>query len=264
MKPSSTPTLFLLLLCSRPPEGYHNPLDNGGSMLTLVPVTFPEGQGEPINTIISGNSDSHVLVDSEENGGLRNYFLSLGFSGECLGQHEGSHQGANLGDGNGYKNETAVIRWNYGDASFGSCKETIDGGNHFRYWIQDGSQGNSGAIFMAISYELPLSSGHDIVTNGYNFGRDWLIGNITGSSIPANLTSGQTFSGTTSSANWTYQTDITYVSGLLQNTNDGINHNASVGIDGFNSSDGLVAVLDIKVMDKPANFGYSTLFYFIL
>jgi len=27
---------------------------------------------------------------------------SFGFSGECLGQHSGSQQGANLGDGNGY------------------------------------------------------------------------------------------------------------------------------------------------------------------
>ena len=61
-----------------------------------------------------------VLQDSETNGGLRNYFLcvkkqirscrklmnhglrSFGFSGECLGQHDGSDQAANLGDGNGY------------------------------------------------------------------------------------------------------------------------------------------------------------------
>lgn len=135
-----------------------------------------------MNIIISGNSDSDVLVDSEADGGLRNYFLwgllpalcpravandkciphrSFGFSDECLGQHAGSDQAVNLGDGNGYRmpfwiasdflganhldcrhwtvNETAVIRWNYGDAALGSCKETIEGGNHFRYWVQDGS-----------------------------------------------------------------------------------------------------------------------------
>lgn len=37
-------------------------------------------------------------------------------------------------------NETAVIRWNYGDPQLGSCKETIEGGSHFRYWVQDGSK----------------------------------------------------------------------------------------------------------------------------
>jgi hypothetical protein len=36
-------------------------------------------------------------------------------------------------------NETAVIRWAYGDPVIGTCKESIQGGNHFRYWIQDGS-----------------------------------------------------------------------------------------------------------------------------
>lgn len=72
-------------------------------------------------------------------------------------------------------NETAEIRWNYGDAQLGACKETIEGGDHFRYWPQNGPQGNryglgiiclqeinfvcftSGAIFMAVSYELPLT-----------------------------------------------------------------------------------------------------------
>lgn len=132
---------------------------------------------------------------------------SLGFSSECLGQHSGTGQAANLGDGNGYstypqyshpvtsisrigisqENETAVIRWDYGDPELGTCKETIQGGNHFRYWVQDGPQGNtyvylspyspalvhrgflarnahtrrndnnSGAIFMAVSYEMPIA-----------------------------------------------------------------------------------------------------------
>jgi len=80
-----------------PPYGYYSPLDSGGSMLTVrrareqyifsiadffflsdfqkIPVTFPMGQGEPLNAIISGNSDERVLVDVEANGGLRNYFL---------------------------------------------------------------------------------------------------------------------------------------------------------------------------------------------
>ena len=69
-------------------------------------------------------------------------------------------------------NETAVIRLDYGDPTLGTCKETVEGGNHFRYWIQSGSSANryyvlsfasfdkthlleSGAVFMAVSYELP-------------------------------------------------------------------------------------------------------------
>lgn len=40
------------------------------------------------------------------------------------------------------ENETAVIRWNYGDPQLGSCKETIEGGSHFRYWVQDGKEAN--------------------------------------------------------------------------------------------------------------------------
>ena len=95
-------------------------------------------------------------------------------------------QAANLGDGNGSskytlyhapplpsftaqsprfsivnslssENQTAVIRWNYGDPQLGSCRETIEGGNHFRYWVQDGKSGNSGAVFLAASVELPIS-----------------------------------------------------------------------------------------------------------
>lgn len=32
------------------------------------------GLGEPLNAIISGNSDKDVLVDQATDGGLRNYF----------------------------------------------------------------------------------------------------------------------------------------------------------------------------------------------
>ncbi|PPQ97411.1 hypothetical protein CVT26_006795 [Gymnopilus dilepis] len=243
-----------------PPAGFYPPGDGGGSMLTSVPNTFPAGQGEPINVILSGNSDEAVLVDQEIFGGLRNYFLSIGFSGECLGQHSGSDQEANLGDGHGFLNETAVIRWDYGDPQLGTCQETIQGGNHFRYWVQNGPSANSGAIFMALSYELPISLEHDIVPNGYNLARDYLIGNITHTAIPtANLTNGTTFSGDTSSANYTYHTDILYVTGLLPNTSVGINHNLTVGVDGVNAADGLVAILDVKITSQPKkSFAWRT------
>ncbi|KAF5360735.1 hypothetical protein D9756_005104 [Leucocoprinus leucothites] len=256
-----------------PSEGYYDPSQSGGSMLTKIPVTFPMGQGEPINAIITGSSDSRVLVDAEVNGGLRNYFVSFGFSGECLGQHSGSDQEANLGDGNGFskyfsaslrrdsvsqslgispENETGVIRWAYGDPELGTCKETIQGGNHFRYWVQDGPSANSGAIFLAVSYEKPIAEQHDIIPNGYNLGRDWLVGNITQSAIPTlNLTNSTTYTGTTSSGGYTYETSIRYVPGLLANSSDGINHNITVGVDGINAADGLVAVLDVRITQTP-------------
>lgn len=66
-------------------------------------MTYPMGLGEPLNAILSANSDSAVLVDQMEDGGLQNYFIAAGFAGECLGQHSGSNQAANLGDGDGYR-----------------------------------------------------------------------------------------------------------------------------------------------------------------
>ncbi|KAI0685621.1 hypothetical protein BC835DRAFT_1455583 [Cytidiella melzeri] len=244
-----------------PPQGYYNATTNGGSFLTKVPGTFPAGLGEPLNIIISGNSDADVLKDQDTDGGLRNYFWSFGYASECLGQHLGDDQSADLGDGLGYRNETAVIRWDYGDFEFGSCKETIEGGPHFRYWTQDGSSADSGAIFMAASYELPANLGHDIVPNGYNFGRDWLIGNVTNQSsiIPsANLTAGAQYSGSTSFNNYTYQTDVQYVSGLLSATSDGINHYLTVSVDGAPAIDGLVAIMQVKITARPASASYVT------
>lgn len=53
----------------------------------------------------------------------------------------------------------------------------------------------------------------------YNAGRDELVGNVTGTMIPLqSVTNQSTFSGQTSFANYTYQTDVTYVSGLLNDT----------------------------------------------
>lgn len=236
--------------------GYYNPMDDGGSMLTQVQGTYPPGLGEPINVIISAYSDSQVLQHTLSNGGLINYFQSFGFSTECLGQSDDSVQTANLGDGNGYLNQTAVIRWDYGDASLGTCQETVEGGNHFRYWIQNGQSADSGGIFMATSYEMPIAEQHNIIINGYNLGRDWLVGNATSQStiVPtANVTNTSTYSGQTSFNNFTYATTVTYVSGLLQNTSNGINHYQSVAVDGLNAIDGLVAVLTVKMVHQASS-----------
>ncbi|KAE9400220.1 hypothetical protein BT96DRAFT_768763, partial [Gymnopus androsaceus JB14] len=229
-----------------PSTGYYDPSNGGGSMLTKIPVPF--GQSEPINMIISANSDPAVLENNTNTGGLQNYFNSLGFASECLGFHLGDDQQANLGDGNGLINQTAVMRWDYGDVATGTCEETLDGGNHFRYWVQNGSSADSNAIFMAASYELPASSNHDIVVNGYNLGRDYIVGNITNSTIPTeSLSNSSTYSGATSFNGFNYSTSIQYVSGLLPNTSIGINHNLTVATDGENAIDGLVAVLTVKI-----------------
>ncbi|KAH8981883.1 hypothetical protein EDB92DRAFT_1952784 [Lactarius akahatsu] len=262
-----------------PPEGFYDPRDQGGSWLTEVNNTFPAGLGEPINVVLLGTSDSAVLVDQQNDGGLRNYFLSIGFAGECLGQHSGSNQAANLGDGHGYLNETAVMRWDYGDPTLGTCKETVQGGNHFRYWTQTGSEANrcallaltddvvismlsSGAVFMAVSYELPEALSHDIVFNGYNLARDWLVGNATAQSnlVPtASLTNTTTFSGQTTYGGYVYQNSIEYVSGFLTNGSDGINHYLSVGANGTSAVDGLVALLTVKILSSPTSSSLSSL-----
>jgi len=234
-----------------PPQGFYDPSKSGGSWLTKVNNTFPPGLGEPINIVILASSSPAVLVDQQTDGGLRNYFLSFGFAGECLGQHSGSDQQANLGDGHGYLNETAVIRYDYGDPTLGTCKETVEGGNHFRYWVQSGSSADSGAIFLAASYELPEQLGHDIIFNGYNLARDWLIGNATAQSSviqTATVTNSSTFSGQTSYGGFVYQTSVQYVSGYLTNTSNGINHYLSVGANGTNAADGLVALMSVNIL----------------
>ncbi|KAI6030426.1 hypothetical protein F5J12DRAFT_800289 [Pisolithus orientalis] len=263
---SAHPPRWLLLPGSLPAHrrntnyGYYIPMNDGGSMLTEVPDTYPAGLGEPLNIIISAYSDSEVLQNTVDNGGLINYFQSFGFSTECLGQHSGSDQAANLGDGNGWLNETAVIRWDYGNVTFGTCEETINGGNHFRYWIQNGPDADSGAIFIGASYEMPIAQQHNVIVNGYDLGRDWLIGNATSQSsvIPTEkLTNTSTYSGQTSFGGYTYQTSVNYISGLLQNTSQGINHYQSVAVNGSNAIDGLVAVMTVKVLSKPESSSTS-------
>lgn len=57
-----------------------------------------------------------------------NFFSrSFGYSTECLGLHLGDPQTANTGDGRGWTNELAVIRYDYGDSSVGSCLESLTG-----------------------------------------------------------------------------------------------------------------------------------------
>lgn len=42
------------------------------------------------------------------------------------------------------------------------------------------------------------------------------------------------------------------MSGLLSNSSDGINHYLSVPVDGMNAVDGLVALMQVKIVARPA------------
>jgi hypothetical protein len=81
-----------------------------------------------------------------------------------------------------------------------------------------------------------------------------LVGNATTQSnlIPTgSLTNGTTFSGQTTYGGYVYQTDVQYLAGYLQNTSYGINHNFSVSSSVTNASDGLVAMMNVKILTSP-------------
>ena len=80
--------------------------------------------------------------------------LSTSLGEECLGQHYGDYQMANLGDGQGNVTELEVLRWNYGDIYIGTCKETFNGGLHLRYWRQNNTYVSRNLIGLLIEYEL--------------------------------------------------------------------------------------------------------------
>jgi len=196
-------------------SAYYNPVDNGGSMLTNA-----GSLGEPLNVIISGYSSPDVLSYD----GVVNYARAIGFSTECLGIHLGGPQSANLGDGNSWVNQTAELREDYGDSDVGTCLESAIGGNHFRIFQQNGSDANSGALFLAVSQEEPSTKHHTISPNGYDVGRDTLVSWALG---------------TTSYGDVTYSTTAENVTGLLQAGTDGINHDIAI--------DGIVSVLTVTI-----------------
>ena len=97
----------------------------------------------------------------------------------------------------------------------------------------------------------------------YNLARDWLVGNATNQTtlVPTlSLTNATTLSGSTSYGGYTYLTSVTYVSGLLQNTSVGLNHNLTVPVPGDNAADGLVAVLGVTITQKPTKSSGCVIF----
>ncbi len=85
------------------------------------------------------------------------------------------------------------------------------------------------------------------------------MGNATAQSslIPTgNVTNGTTYSGQTSFGGYTYKTDALYLSGIATNSTDGVNHGSSVGNTNTLPVDGLVAVLTVSIVSKPASTSY--------
>lgn len=172
---------------------------------------------------------------------------SINFGVSCLGNVNGTNQYANLGDGFGireqgnYDGGNGVLRWNYGDPTFGTCKESIEGDNHFRWFLQNGSSAFSGAIFIAASMEESAARGHMIQTDGYNRGRDYIVGNATRNA-------------TTSYKGFVWKTEVEWIEAgvLLNATSEGINH-PQIALPGQPVQDGRVALLTVTQLEEPTN-----------
>lgn len=170
-----------------------------------------------MNVIISNLSDPFVLTEE----GFRWYYKSIGFSEECLGLHYGNVHDADLGDGDGRKPEYILARQHY-FPRWGTCWESLIGGNHFRAWQQNGTEANSGAWFLGVSKEQDSTKHHMIVPDGYNIGRDLLV---------QSAIAGGTWKGIS------WRADVEWREGLLEPGYRGINHAIA--------QDGYVAILTV-------------------
>ncbi|KAJ7060860.1 hypothetical protein C8F01DRAFT_1141084 [Mycena amicta] len=213
----AVPTASSLSIPMAAPGPFYDPRILGGSMLDDA----GPGGGEPMNIIISSQSSPPVLT----NAGFLNFAGALGFATECMGMHMGAPQSANLGDGNGWVNQTMELREDYGFPGLGTCWESLAGGNHLRMYRQDGPLANSGALFLAVSKEEDATKHHTISPNGYDAGRDLLVGHAAGK---------LEFKGTK------YAVSTQRIEGLGAKGAAGVNH----GI----ATDGGVVLLTVKVL----------------
>lgn len=207
-----------------PSEGvpYIDPRMYGGSSLDSS-----AGLGEPLNVIISGQSSAEIKTRK----GLQSYLRSLDFDFECLGLHAGTPQKAFI-DPRGLVDQYFIYRQVYTplDHVFGTCIETLRGGNHLRAWQQQGT----GAWFFACSVEQNVTKKHNIVKpDGYDLGRDQLVQKVT--SKP---------DGKTSFFGKYYRTKVDFVTGLIPVGSQGVNHGESL--------DGKTAVLTVELLEDKA------------
>ncbi|PWN42578.1 hypothetical protein IE81DRAFT_323341 [Ceraceosorus guamensis] len=180
--------------------------------------------GEPLNVIVSALSSPEILTRK----GLQQYLRSLDLDMECFGLHSGALQKANL-DPRGFSDELFLYREVYTplDHLFGTCVESLIGGNHIRVWQQQGT----GAWFFAASEEENVSKHHKIIPNGYDLGRDKVVG-----------LSQKNKNGITSWFFTRYQTKVQWLDGLMPAGAQGINHDIAV--------DGRTALLTIKILNS--------------
>ncbi|SPO27328.1 uncharacterized protein UTRI_10445 [Ustilago trichophora] len=206
--------------------GFVDPRLYGGTSFDLV----GNGMHEPLNVIISSHSSAAILTRK----GFQSYCRSLDFDKECLGLHAGGFQKAYI-DPRGWRDQEFIYREVYTplDHVFGTCIESLVGGNHIRAWQQQGS----GAWFLATSREQDASKNHMIIPNGYNIGRNQLVQQALGKAKD-----GKT------SFMWTkYRTEVQFVAGLMPQGMQGVNHDIAV--------DGLTAVLTVTVLPEKGLFG---------
>ncbi|SCZ88046.1 BZ3500_MvSof-1268-A1-R1_Chr2-1g04153 [Microbotryum saponariae] len=207
--------------------GFFNPTDGGGSWLTNATVIGNHTYGEPLNIVVSANSDPYIMTES----GFEDWCLSIQYSKQPGDITLGGKQSANLGDGNGQREQIDLLRFDYSVPVFGTLNETLFGGSHFRYWLQNGPNANSSAWFLAASVEMSLAEHHMIVPNGYDRGRDEFVGNATASNGTLSPATKFTFSATSQLLPF-----------LPANSSAGINHDIK--------TDGNVAIVTVKVTNN--------------
>ncbi|SNX85420.1 uncharacterized protein MEPE_04129 [Melanopsichium pennsylvanicum] len=208
--------------------GFVDPRIYSGTSFDLV----GNGLHEPLNIIISSISTASVLTRK----GLQSYLRWLDFDKECFGFHGGAYQKAYV-DLRGWRDQEFIYRQVYTpfDHVFGTCIESLVGGNHIRAWQQQGS----GAWFLATSREMDANKNHMIVPNGYNLGRNQLVQKAL-----AKPKRGKTsFMGTK------YTTSVQFVAGLMPMGIQGVNHNIAV--------DGLTAVLTVRVAPEKSQSSFK-------
>ncbi|KAF7794175.1 hypothetical protein EIP86_005306 [Pleurotus ostreatoroseus] len=194
--------------------GWVDPRLNGGRFLDFT----TRKSGEPLNIIISSESDPYILDEP----GFRLYFKSVGYSEECFGVHYGHIHDADLGDGLGRKQEHVLARQSYFPIG-GTCWESVRGGHHFRAWKQNGTLADSGAWFLGASKEKDSSRNHQIDEDGYNRGRDFFVDRAV--------------AGTHWQSMW-WRAEVEWRTGLMPHGKKGVNHGIPI--------DGRVAILTIK------------------
>ncbi|BFZ55055.1 hypothetical protein PYCC9005_002093 [Savitreella phatthalungensis] len=197
---------------------------------------------EPINIIVTADSFAPGISDASDEelgnstvallkpGGLANWLRALDFADECLGLHLSTPAYANV-DERGLRRLDFLYREDFGDWPGGTCRQTLVGGHHFRGWTQLVDDGiKRFAWLLAASQELDLEHHHDLVTDGYNRGRDEVVRRaLQGGRDPVSL------------CHWG-PAQVTYNSTLTSATSV-YNHNMT--------TDGIISIIKVPAPECP-------------